>query len=271
MSAAQSKRDDDADSFALETMPAFLVHPPANDREGQRQHLPRRSFGAVTLAMSLGALAVLGLGAAYVGALGSVAETQIQAAQPRPTLPPIKVASALSDDSIPSLPALRSVSAPLAAAEARLLGQPTTDVQGPRPEELPREPLVATALASLGQAAVKPTSLQPENVPLPPATPPEPARTSVTSAEADKALKRAEVLLERRDISAARLFLERAVEGGSTRALFLLAETYDPRALQRWGVRGIRGVPDKAKDLYRQAQARGEAEAGSRLVGLTAR
>jgi hypothetical protein len=77
--------------------------------------------------------------------------------------------------------------------------------------------------------------------------------------------------LERREISAARLFLERAVEGGSTRALFVLAETYDPRALQRWGVRGSRGVPDKAKDLNRQAQATGEAEAGSRLVGLTAR
>src|SRR4028119_1478838 len=100
MSAAQSKRDDDADSFALETMPAFLVHPPANDREGQRQLLPRRSFGRTALAMSLGVFALLGLGAAYVVARGSAAETQIQAAQPRPTLPPIKVASALPDESV---------------------------------------------------------------------------------------------------------------------------------------------------------------------------
>jgi hypothetical protein len=271
MKAAQRQREDDADSFALETMPAFLAHPPANDREGRRPLLPRRrSFGPGTLVVSLSVFALLGLGAAYLVAPGLVVETPIEATQPRPSLPAITVASALPDDGIPSLHALRSVPNPLPAAETRPLEEAVTDVQVTLPEESSPELLMLTEHALEAQVPVKPAILLPESLPLPPAAPPEPVRTSVTSAEADKALKRAEALLERRDISAARLFLERAVEGGSARALFLLAETYDPRALQHWGVRGIRGAPDRAKDLYRQAQARGEPDAASRLARLTA-
>jgi hypothetical protein len=102
-----------------------------------------------------------------------------------------------------------------------------------------------------------------------PVAPPAPVRPApMAAAEVERALRRAETLLSQGDISAARLFLERAAEGGSGRALFRLAETYDPRALQRWGARGIKGSPERARDLYRKAQGAGEAEAGARLAGL---
>jgi hypothetical protein len=273
MKAAQRQREDDADSFALETMPAFLAHPPANDREGRRPLLPcRRSFGPGTLVVSLGVFALLGLSVTFVEALGSPTATPtLIAPQPRPTLPPIMGASTLPGDSIPRLVVTSSTPSLSSTAEAHPLQGAAVDVRVSLPEELPPEPLVLSALAPDSNTATVPTVLQPDSPPAPSPTKSELTRVPLTSAEADKALKRAEVLLERRDVSAARLFLERAVEGGSARALFRLAETYDPRALQRWGVRGIRGAPDKAKELYQQAQVTGNTEAGARLVGLTVR
>jgi hypothetical protein len=84
----------------------------------------------------------------------------------------------------------------------------------------------------------------------------------------EKFVERAEELLARGDISSARLFLERASEAGNGRALFRLAETYDPRALQRWNVVGQQGSTVKARKYYEQAAAKGLAEAKDRLIGL---
>jgi hypothetical protein len=52
---------------------------------------------------------------------------------------------------------------------------------------------------------------------------------------------------------------------GSAQAAFLLAQTYDPRALASWGVVGIRPDPGRADQLYARAQAGGVREAGERL------
>jgi hypothetical protein len=57
------------------------------------------------------------------------------------------------------------------------------------------------------------------------------------------------------DIVGARLLLERASEAEDVRAIVLLAETYDPRALSRLGVLGLRGDADKAEELYARARA----------------
>jgi TPR repeat protein len=63
------------------------------------------------------------------------------------------------------------------------------------------------------------------------------------------------------DISSARLLLERAMSAGDAKAAFLLAQTYDPRALRAWNVRGMRGDPDRARELYARARQSGFASA----------
>jgi len=78
-------------------------------------------------------------------------------------------------------------------------------------------------------------------------------------------LARATSLLKGGDISGARLILERALQAGSSRAAFQLAETYDPRQLSRWRAFGVRGDWDRAQALYLKAQRGGIKEANERI------
>ncbi len=81
-------------------------------------------------------------------------------------------------------------------------------------------------------------------------------------------LARATELLRQADISGARPLLEHALEHGSARAAFMLAETYDARVLQSWRARGISGDLAKARELYEQAQAGGIEDAKARIDAL---
>jgi hypothetical protein len=81
-------------------------------------------------------------------------------------------------------------------------------------------------------------------------------------------LARATTLLGRADISGARLLLEHALERGSARAAFMLAETYDARVLRSWHAQGISGDLTKARVLYERAQAGGIEDAKERLETL---
>jgi TPR repeat protein len=81
-------------------------------------------------------------------------------------------------------------------------------------------------------------------------------------------LARANALLRQADISGARPFLEHALERGSARAAFMLAETYDARVLQSWRARGISGDPVKARELYQRAQTGGIEDAKKRIETL---
>ena len=81
-------------------------------------------------------------------------------------------------------------------------------------------------------------------------------------------LARANSLLKDRDISGARLMLERALQAGSSRAAFQLAETYDPRQLSRWRVHGVQGDWAKAQALYQRAYDGGIMEAKDRIAPL---
>jgi hypothetical protein len=94
---------------------------------------------------------------------------------------------------------------------------------------------------------------------------PQPAPGQTPPASAGRLVARAEALIKSHDISGARLLLERAMAEGSAQAAFLLAQTYDPRALASWGVVGIRPDPGRADQLYARAQAGGVREAGERL------
>jgi len=78
----------------------------------------------------------------------------------------------------------------------------------------------------------------------------------------------ASTLIAHADISAARLSLERAASSGDPRAVFALAETYDPNMLSAWRVRGIKGDRNRANALYAEALAKGETEARSRMFAL---
>lgn len=99
---------------------------------------------------------------------------------------------------------------------------------------------------------------------------PAPAPTSAALSQADmrRLAEKAAQAVRDGDIMGARVILERAIQAGDATAILALAQTHDPRVLERMGVRGIKGDPAKARALYQQAQDKGLKEAGTALAGL---
>ena len=93
---------------------------------------------------------------------------------------------------------------------------------------------------------------------------PTPVAASV-NLDLPRLMARARLLLVQGDISAARIVLERAAEGGNAPALFALAETFDPAMLSAWGTLGTQGDVARAQDLYAKAFAGGVLEAKERM------
>lgn len=94
------------------------------------------------------------------------------------------------------------------------------------------------------------------------------AETAGRVPEIARLMARADALLAQRDIASARIVLERAVDMGSAKAAFALAETYDPIVLDAWRTFGTLGDVARAKQLYAKAQAGGVQEAKERLNTL---
>ncbi len=87
-------------------------------------------------------------------------------------------------------------------------------------------------------------------------------------------MRRGHALLQEGDVASARLFFERAAAAGHAAALTALGQSFDPLELQRLGVIGIKGDPRRALELYRAANAAGDAaaqERGARLSGWVER
>jgi hypothetical protein len=84
----------------------------------------------------------------------------------------------------------------------------------------------------------------------------------------DKQAVRVEQLVRLGDIAGARLVLQHWLRTGSPVAAFKLAETFDPRRLAAWSVVGLRGDPQKARELYQQARTGGIRQAGERISEL---
>ena len=89
--------------------------------------------------------------------------------------------------------------------------------------------------------------------------------------EIASSLRRADALIARGDVAAARLVLRRAADAGDAHGAMTLAGTYDPSVLEKLGVHGV--VPDltAARRWYEKAEKFGAAEATRRLELLASR
>jgi TPR repeat protein len=104
---------------------------------------------------------------------------------------------------------------------------------------------------------------------------PSDARLAVAAGPSKEALlalrARGDALFGSGDIVSARLFYERAAEGGDGQAALQLGESYDPEFLKRAGIVGIRGDSATAKRWYEQASGLGASEAQILLNGTADR
>jgi hypothetical protein len=90
--------------------------------------------------------------------------------------------------------------------------------------------------------------------------------TSPLLVTTEALIRRADTMISRGDISAARLLYRRAAAGGSSHAMLALGKTYDTFFLAEIGARGIVGDDAVAIDWYQHAFALGVNEAGQRLT-----
>jgi hypothetical protein len=96
---------------------------------------------------------------------------------------------------------------------------------------------------------------------------PQPPR-AISLAEESKLVARAESLIKQFDFAGARLLLTYAFEKGSTRAAFMMAETYDWQILRSLQAYGVRGDAQRAREFYQLAAAAGIEKARERVEAL---
>jgi len=96
---------------------------------------------------------------------------------------------------------------------------------------------------------------------------PQPPR-AISLAEESKLVARAESLIKQFDFAGARLLLAYAFEKGSTRAAFMMAETYDWQILRSLQAYGVRGDAQRAREFYQLAAAAGIEKARERVEAL---
>jgi hypothetical protein len=100
----------------------------------------------------------------------------------------------------------------------------------------------------------------------PPAALQRPER--VDQAALEDMLQRGDRLLSRGDIVAARTVYQGAAELGNARAALALGSTYDPSRLWSFGVFGMVGNKERARQWYARAEQLGHPDAKARLQAL---
>jgi hypothetical protein len=124
--------------------------------------------------------------------------------------------------------------------------------------------------------------VQPPAAPLPPPkevrieppkvqSPPLPRGPILSPADreaAERLVARGEREIEQGNVAVARQFFLRASQMGLARGALLLAATYDPRELARWGVQGMQPNLGEARKWYERARELGAPEAEERLARL---
>ena len=132
---------------------------------------------------------------------------------------------------------------------------------------------VAAGTPAFSNTSGAPTSAAPDDPVVEPSRPPARPHQSqptsaISSADEARVIARSEFLIKQSDFSGARLLLEYAVEKGSARAAFMMAETYDWRVLRSTQAYGVRPDAEKAQELYQLAAAAGIEKARERLEAL---
>ena len=139
------------------------------------------------------------------------------------------------------------------------------------------------AMAASGQTAQTPEASPPvtssvpaEGQAAPPATPfttspplaDSPPNQRLSAAEMAALVSRGDAFLSAGDIVSARLFYERAADGGDGDAALRLGTTFDPAFLSRTGARGSLDDPAQASSWYRRAADLGNLAAQEHLQDL---
>lgn len=95
--------------------------------------------------------------------------------------------------------------------------------------------------------------------------------TKIDEGEETALLQNAAEMLRSGDIEAARLAYSELAAHGSGEGAYLLAQTYDPRVLEKYFVVGMQPDSELARQWYRRAVELGSREAKERLTTLKAK
>jgi hypothetical protein len=92
--------------------------------------------------------------------------------------------------------------------------------------------------------------------------------SAMSSVEEAKLVARADFLIKQFDFASARLLLAHAIDKGSARAAFMMAETYDWQILRSLQAYGMRGDAKMARNFYQLAAKAGIEKARERVEAL---
>ena len=173
-------------------------------------------------------------------------------------------AAKVTPEAIPRPPATDAALAPaedlttLPATAPPAMAASSQTAQTPEPS-----PPVTSSVPAEGQAAPPATSLT--TSPPPTRSPPD---QRLSAAERTALVSRGDAFLSAGDIVSARLFYERAADGGDGGAALRLGTTFDPAFLSRTGARGSLDDPAQASSWYRRAADLGNLAAQEYLQNL---
>lgn len=145
---------------------------------------------------------------------------------------------------------------------ASILWSKATPQAGPSADDLARLAItiVAEATAHAGRLAPGPAFDQARVERI--------AARTLTAPTFEPHLDEARRLIAAKDIQGARDVLATAAAAKSPRALFAIAETFDPNLLAAWGVSGVNADPERARANYTAARSLGHEGAKGRLDAL---
>jgi TPR repeat protein len=152
-------------------------------------------------------------------------------------------------------------------ADAISLAKPTETAPAKPAETVAPVVKPAEIPAPVRAAEPKPVATERPAAPAP-APAPVVGAPAASPQEVADFLARGDKLLATGDIAAARLFYERAGDGGSALAMTAAGKTYDPLYLAEAHARGIRGDPVRAAYWYRRASDAGDPQADALMKRL---
>jgi len=217
---------------------------------------------AVTLVPAIVVMVIVARELAFEKTLGLAALNRLyEHSPPAPT-------EAVTPPTIIAAPAI--IAARISTAASTTAPEPATPPGPATPPKYAISAIVSDHVPAASRAAISSGAEDPGNIDaMSPENPSGNVHSAVVArpftAEALALRARGDNLFGSGDILSARLFYERAAEGGDGQAALQLGETYDPDFLQRAGVAGIRGDGATARRWYQQALELGASEAQTLL------